>query len=208
MTSPQTPAGWYQDPEGSGQQRYWDGQGWTQHYSGGGAPAAGQQAPGYAQHQQGYPQAGAPGYVQSAPKTPPGPAPAAWWGVPVLALLAIIGAAGLWQTGELGGREIDSANGLSGDGWFTLILVLIAVGLLVVWRQGAQRWAAITAGVLSLLAALFPLIYIIDPKGTASGLLVDTVDWSTGWGAYLAFVASLALAALSFFLSAQRRRAD
>jgi hypothetical protein len=146
------------------------------------------------------------GYAQPvAARGPVTPAPAAWWAVPVLGLLAVIGCAGLWQKGELGGTEIDSANGLSGDGWFTLILVLVAVGLLIVWRQGGQRWAAITAGVVSLLAALFPLIYIIDPKGTASGLLVDEVDWSTGWGAYLAFVMSLALAGVSFFLSGQKR---
>ncbi|MGB3351253.1 MAG: DUF4352 domain-containing protein [Mycobacterium sp.] len=31
MTTPQTPAGWYSDPDGSGGQRYWDGQAWTEH---------------------------------------------------------------------------------------------------------------------------------------------------------------------------------
>jgi hypothetical protein len=61
--------------------------------------------------------------------------------------------------------------------------------------------------VTALLAALFPLIYIIDPQGSATGLLVDTVDWSTGWGAWLAFLASLALAGLAFFLATNRRTA-
>lgn len=196
MTSPQgpsqTPAAWYPDPEGSGRQRYWDGQQWTQHYSGG---AAGAPAP-----QQ-------PGPRQPAASAPVTPAPAAWWAVPVLAVLALIGAAGRWQTGSLSGSELTSATGLDGDGWFTVFFVIVALVLLVVWRQGGQRWAAITAGVLSLIAAIFPLIYVIDPKGTASGLLVDEVDWSTGWGVWLAFPACLALAGLSFFLSAQRRRA-
>jgi hypothetical protein len=197
MTSPQTPAGWYPDPEGSGQQRYWDGAQWTQHYSG--AAAAAPVAPGYGQ----------PAYAQpAAARGPVTPAPAAWWAVPVLGLLALVGCVGRWQTGELGGSEVASANGLGGDGWFTLFFVIVAVVLLVVWRQGGQRWAAITAGAMSLLAAIFPLIYIIDPKGTASGLLVDEVDWSTGWGAYLAFVMSLALAAVSFYLSAQNRHSD
>lgn len=31
MTTPQTPAGWYADPDGSGGQRYWDGHAWTEH---------------------------------------------------------------------------------------------------------------------------------------------------------------------------------
>jgi len=28
-----TPAGWYDDPEQPGQQRYWDGTAWTEHVS-------------------------------------------------------------------------------------------------------------------------------------------------------------------------------
>lgn len=36
--SQQTPPGWYADPSGSGQQRYWDGRQWTQHVH----PGAGQ----------------------------------------------------------------------------------------------------------------------------------------------------------------------
>ena len=38
----QTPAGWYADPSGGGRTRYWDGAGWTEHYSeAGGGPAGG-----------------------------------------------------------------------------------------------------------------------------------------------------------------------
>lgn len=39
MTDAQSPAGWYPDPEGSGQQRYWDGTTWTANYAPGAAPA-------------------------------------------------------------------------------------------------------------------------------------------------------------------------
>jgi hypothetical protein len=35
-----TPAGWYPDPDGSGGQRYFDGQSWTDHTAPGAAPAA------------------------------------------------------------------------------------------------------------------------------------------------------------------------
>ncbi|MHB1136470.1 MAG: Ltp family lipoprotein [Coriobacteriia bacterium] len=38
MTEP-TPAGWYPDPENSGQQRYWDGNAWTENFAPGGAAA-------------------------------------------------------------------------------------------------------------------------------------------------------------------------
>lgn len=31
--SPRAPAGWYPDPEGFGQQRYWDGSRWTNRYT-------------------------------------------------------------------------------------------------------------------------------------------------------------------------------
>ncbi|MCH9766581.1 MAG: DUF4352 domain-containing protein [Actinomycetia bacterium] len=31
MTTPQMPAGWYPDPDGSGGQRYWSGHAWTEH---------------------------------------------------------------------------------------------------------------------------------------------------------------------------------
>jgi len=31
-SQPNVPAGWYPDPGGSGQQRYWDGNAWTEHF--------------------------------------------------------------------------------------------------------------------------------------------------------------------------------
>lgn len=48
----QTPPGWYPDPSGSGQQRYWDGTQWTQHLN----PGQGQ-APQQQQHQAAHGQA-------------------------------------------------------------------------------------------------------------------------------------------------------
>ncbi len=40
MTDAQGPAGWYPDPAGSGQQRYFDGTTWTENYAPGAPPAA------------------------------------------------------------------------------------------------------------------------------------------------------------------------
>lgn len=190
MTSPQgpgqTPAGWYPDPTGSGQQRYWDGSQWTEHY----APPAGT----------------APPIAQPTGPATISPAPGLWWAVPALAVLAVIGTAGRWVSADLGGETINQTNGLEGDGTITLFLVVVAVVLLIVWRAGGQKWAAILAGVLAAIGALLPLIYIIDPKTGASGGLVSAADFSTGWGAYLAFLACAALSVLAFVLSAQKRR--
>jgi hypothetical protein len=193
MTSPQspgnTPAGWYPDPNGTPQQRYWDGARWTEHYA---APAAGA----------GVPQAG----YDPAPKAPLSPAPDLWWAVPALALLALIGASGRWVSADLLGTTVNKTNGLDGDGGIMLALVVIAVVLLVVWRQTGQAWSAIVAAVLSAIATLLPLIYIISPSTGAEGPLVDEADWSTGWGAYVAFLAGAALTALSVVLATKRRR--
>ena len=136
MTSPygtgSTPAGWYPDPSGSGQQRYWDGTQWTEHY----APGAG-----YAQP--------VPGYAQPKAARPPvGPAPNVWWAVPSLAVLVLIGSAGKWVAASFNGTEVKSETGLSGgDGWLTLVAVLIALGLMIGWRQNRLRGLAIGAAV-------------------------------------------------------------
>lgn len=193
MTSPQppgnTPAGWYPDPSGAGQQRYWDGTQWTEHH----APAAaggGGVRPGQAVD----------------PKTPVRPAPALWWAVPALAVLALIGAAGRWVSADLGNTTINKTSGLDGDGTIMLVLVIIATVLLVVWRQIGQRWSATVAAVVAAIATLLPLIYIIDPSTGAEGFLVNQADWSTGWGAYLAFLACAALTALSILFATKRRQ--
>lgn len=191
MTSPQTPAGWYPDPGGGPGQRYWDGSQWTDHY----AAPAGQGA---------MPQ---PGYAPAGPKPKPSPAPALWWGVPALALLALIGAAGLWVSAELGGRSLNKTNGLEADGRIMLFFLVVGVVLLIVWRANGQRWSAVVGAVMFAIATLLPLIYVIEPSTGAEGFLVNQADWSTGWGAYLAFLSCLALTVLSVVLAIKRRRA-
>ena len=184
MTSPQTPAGWYPDPSGSTHQRYWDGAQWTDHYA---APAP------YA-------------HVAPGPQGPLAPAPDLWWAAPVLAVLALIGAAGTWVTASFAGSEVGSVTGLEGgDGYFTLVTAIIAIVLLVVWRQAGHRWAAILAGALATLGTLIPLIYVLDPSAGIDGV-GEVADFGRGWGLWLAFLGSGALAALSFVLSSRARR--
>jgi hypothetical protein len=194
MTSPQgpgqTPAGWYADPSGSGQQRYWDGSAWTEHY----APGAGGQAP-------------QPAYA-AAPAQPVGPAPNLWWAAPAAALIAIIGAAGKWVTVSLGGEELDSETGLGGgDGFFTLITCVIAVVLLVLWRNTRNTGLAIGAAVLAVIGALIPMIYVIDPSSGAEGLGAELADFGRGWGLWLSFFGALALAVISVLLAMRKRTA-
>ncbi|MFB2596334.1 DUF2510 domain-containing protein [Herbiconiux sp. P17] len=88
-----TPAGWYADPAGSPQLRWWDGAGWTDHLqapatpatapasaSASSAPAYGQQAPAYAYS---YPTAAA---IPSVPAGTPAYGPFIW----VITLLPLI----------------------------------------------------------------------------------------------------------------------
>jgi Protein of unknown function (DUF2510) len=108
------PAGWYPDPHGQAELRYWDGATWTEHTSG--DPAAGAAATDYGQQQAepapaaqaqaqgpiGFQQQGpgAAGYGQSSGG---GPKPALIAGAALLGVAAIVGL--LFLTGVLGGGD-------------------------------------------------------------------------------------------------------
>jgi peptidoglycan/LPS O-acetylase OafA/YrhL len=180
-SSQQTPAGWYPDPSGSGRQRYWDGNQWTDNYSPAAAPAAAQ---------------------------PAGPLPSLWWGAPAATALLVLGAIGPWATidiAALGQSASTSKGGLDSDGVLTLVLALIAGGLLGLWRAQRARWQPIVAAVLGALAALIAIIDIGEVSGTDTGL-GGAADVSVGWGLWVTLVGAIVLIVVSALLVPKSRR--
>jgi hypothetical protein len=179
-TSQQTPPGWYPDPSGSGRQRYWDGNQWTDNYS----------------------------PVATAPVAPAVGVPSVWWAAPAAVVLLVVGALGPWAVVDVaafGQSASLTKSGLGSDGTITLILGLIGGGLLGVWLPERARWLPIVAAILGALAALVAIIDITDVSGSASGL-GGAVDVSVGWGLWLTLVGAVALIAVSAVLIAKSRR--
>jgi hypothetical protein len=179
MATAQQPPGWYADPQGEAQLRYWDGNQWTEHTQ----PA--QPAQG------GAPQQGAPRY--GAP--PPAGAGAARpfiLGAMGAALIAVIGSVGPW--GTLGPLSTSGTEG--GDGYIVIVCVVIAAALLWVGNSMVKRWPFVTACVLAALALLVGVIDFSDVQDKALDV---------GWGLVLVLIGSLALAVLSLVAMARRR---
>jgi hypothetical protein len=179
-TSQQTPPGWYPDPSGSGQQRYWDGNQWTDNYS----PASG----------------GAPAASAAA-------LPSLWWGAPAAVALLVLGAIGPWATVDIaafGQSASASEGGLESDGVITLVLGLIDGGLLGVWRGQRARWQAIVAAVLGALALLVAIIDVSDVSGTDVGL-GGAADVSVGWGLWVTLLGAIVMIVVSGLLIAKSR---
>jgi peptidoglycan/LPS O-acetylase OafA/YrhL len=174
-TSQQTPPGWYPDPNDAGQQRYWDGNQWTDNYS---------------------PAAAAAGPAAAGALAP------LWWGAPAAVGLLVLGAIGPWATVDiaaLGQSASASEGGLESDGVITLILGLIGGGLLGLWRAQRARWQAIVTAVLGALAVLVAIIDISDVSGTDVGL-GGAADVSVGWGLWVTLLGSIVLVVVSGLL--------
>jgi Protein of unknown function (DUF2510) len=191
MTSPQTPAGWYPDPSGSGRQRYWDGSQWTEQYDGGGggtAPAA----------------AGPGGYAAARQDATP---PPLFWAGPIAALLAVIGSLGSWvkvEVSAFGQSASESANGTEGDGTITLIIALICGGLLGAWVATRNRIFAFIAAGLAGIGFLLALYHALDPDTTEDLPNFPGLEVSAGWGVWLTTLAMLVLTVVSVLMALRK----
>jgi hypothetical protein len=193
MTTPQqSPPGWYPDPSGNGQQRYWDGTQWTNNFAGG-------------------PTAAAPGFpAQAAAAQPGGPPPVPVWAVPVAVVLAIVGSVGPWvdvSVSVFGISQDESVNGLKGDGVITLIATLVAGGLLAGWFASRARGLAIGALVVSALGFLVAGYHAVDPTTSEDVPNIPGIDFSAGWGVWVATLGLLAMTVIAAIAVARGKRA-
>jgi hypothetical protein len=198
VNTPAAPAGWYQDPSGAPQDRWWDGTKWHDQWR----PSAPPPPPQPSSHPAGwYPDAhgvtrywdGRAWTPQVAPSTPglaAGRSPMFWLALAGAALMTI-GAFGPWATAL---RVID-VSGTHGDGWIVIGASAFAVlGLFVSRRAGGTVVALIAA----LIGGAVGLIDLSDIE--SRGPLVHAA-----WGIYVVVVGSVVLLVAGLALLVERR---
>jgi hypothetical protein len=179
-----TTPGWYPDPNAPRQQRWWDGQQWTDHTS------------------------AAPRAAAAAPARDKGPYPGARVVVAVVAavclLLMIVGSVGTWASVESTGpiHVTATKNGTDGDGVIIIVLAVLALTPLAMWalRVGPPPLRVALAGVVgffALVAVVVAVVDVIDIDNTADvpTILSTTLAVSSGWGLWLVLLASIGLLA-------------
>lgn len=110
--------------------------------------------------------------------------------LPVLPLVAvgliILGAFGPWVSVE--GFD-DTETGLESDGVITLVLALIAGGLLLAFRAPRPRGAFIGLAICAVLCLVISIIDVLDVTGTDLGV----IEAQVGWGLWLTLAGSIVL---------------
>jgi polyferredoxin len=106
----------------------------------------------------------------------------------------VIGAIGPWQT-----TFIVDVAGTSGDGRFTLVMI-IAAGFLALTRASGSGWllAAAVLGIVCAIVGIADLISVNSSTQTLFGREVKLV--SVGWGLWLTAIASTAFAIAAYVL--------
>ena len=152
-----TPAGWYDD--GSGRQRWWDGQQWTEDYAPGGeqAPKSGEPA-GQADA------AAAPGAAASTYSAPEAPAQAAE--EPVVGRTAVLGFIGLGLA-VVGTVLACIPNVLTFAFACVVLLAAFVVSLIAVFQKGRAKWPSIAGMVLSVVGGIVGIVVLVITLATA-----------------------------------------
>jgi hypothetical protein len=219
MTNGGQPAGWYADPSGRAQTRWWDGRQWTEHTNDPGAAAAPVAvappppvapapwyggAPGYG-GAAGYGAApgygGAPAYGAAPTMPAPGGTSASLDGARSLLWVVLAGAAVVvlgsflpWASVTVFGAEL-TVDGMDGDGPLTLIGgALVGALTLAAHLQRPARWKVVTALVLAALVTLIAVIDVVDVSSRVAdveGELAVDLEASVGIGLWLVLAGSV-----------------
>ncbi len=164
MDSNSQQAGWYPDPAGSGNERYWDGSNWGTDTR----PPGGEATPGYDPQQAGYGQqpgyAQQPGYGQQQPGYAPQPgygAPGGGYGQPS----GGYGQPGMYGAAGMGGER------LAAWGWRLLayIIDVILIGIVVGILLSVFNTGETATSILGVIAWIIYRTVMVGTRGATLG---------------------------------------
>jgi hypothetical protein len=195
-------AGWYPDPRGRHEHRYFDGTAWTDHVADGGRPSTDPvDAP--AEPSRSAPASSGFGTTPFPRRRPTRPkrtitevgqySTASRVAVFAGAALLVVGAFLPWVEASVGFLSVTN-NGIDGDGAFTLACGIGAGVLFWLVVSNAGRLITLLAGAFSLLVAIYDITDIngkADELSSASG--VFQVEASVGIGLWITAIAAIAV---------------
>lgn len=134
--------------------------------------------------------------------------------------LALLGSLLAWTSVDFQG-DSDTVSGLDGDGMFTLITSLLALGLFAFGLVKRNLMAAAGAALPSLITLVLGVINFLDPEKLARtyvedeaggdvpseqmDALMETVDLSSAFGVWIVLLGSLAAVGAAGMLAAKAR---